>query len=257
MLKYILLSSIFFIITFIQAENTTEFIKNIPLEEQKELECLFYNLVNDSNFGYTLFGDKPVSIASYFKITPWENFIELGQCDEIFWQRWKIWEKYRNRFHIQNYLLLKEDSSNVNEIFFINKKSFLDTLINHLDIFEAILKKKISPQKFLADIEERQISFYDSIQNNEILLGILLGYGKHNSFVFYQRQKILNKNCLNYYSNKNQLLRINSLCFMVDDNHHETKSLKEKYQKLRGKLSVIYAKGNFLEITLAKLTSTD
>src|SRR5262249_19654421 len=148
------------------------------------------SLVNDSHFGYTLFGDKPVSIASYFKITPWENFIELGQCDEIFWKRWKIWEKYRDQFNIQNYLLLKENSLKVDEILIINKRNFLDTVVNYLDVFETILKKKINPKEFLSEIEQCQVSFYDSIQNNEMLLGILLGYGKHNSFLFYQRQKI-------------------------------------------------------------------
>ncbi len=42
---------------------------------------------------------------------------------------------------------------------------------------------------------------------------------------------------------------------MVDPKHSETKALEKKYKKLRGKISAIYARGDFLEITLSKLTS--
>ncbi len=240
----------------IQAANVKQMIENIPLEDRKDIEGLFYNLINDQPFSYTLFGDKPVSIASYFRVTPWENFIELGQCDEIVLKKWKVWEKYKNQFPMKNFFMFKESSSNFEEIIFINKKAFLKTLINHLDIFEKILGKKIDPKNFLAKIGQGKVSFYDSIQSNEILLGIFFGYGKYNPILFSQRNKILKISCLYAFDNNSSLQRIgSSIHFMADLNHPETKALQRKYQKLRGKISAIYAKGNFLEITLSELSS--
>jgi hypothetical protein len=256
-LKLILLC-ILLKIHLIQATNVKQMIENIPLEDRKELEGLFYNLINDQPFSYTLFGDKPVSIASYFRVTPWENFIELGQCDGIVLKKWKIWEKYKNQFPFKNYYMFKENSSNFEEIILMNKKEFLKTLVNHLDIFEKILGKKIDPEEFLRKIGQGKISFYDSIQSNEILLGIFFGYGKYNPILFSQRNKILKDNGLNVigYDDGHSLQRIgSSIHFIGDLNHPETKALQRKYQKFRGKISAIYAKGNFLEITLSKLIS--
>lgn len=123
--KLIFIYIILLINSFIQCaevNKVNEVLKKIPLNDRDDLEGLFYQLINNNNFGYTLFGDKPVSFASFFNITPWENFIELGQCDGILWKKWATWEKYRNRFNIQKYLLLKETSNKTSELFIINKK---------------------------------------------------------------------------------------------------------------------------------------
>lgn len=56
----------------------------------------------------------------------------------------------------------------------------------------------------------------------------------------------------NYYP-----LTIGSIYFVGDITHPETKALQNKYRELRGKISEIYNNGDFLEITLSKLTETD
>jgi hypothetical protein len=52
-------------------------------------------------------------------------------------------------------------------------------------------------------------------------------------------------------------LMIQSVHFVADHTHPETIALQQKYREQRGKISAIYAKGNFLEITLTQLTSDD
>lgn len=254
--NFIFFISLFIVASFIQAVNVNKLIEQIPLEDRENLERLFYQLIDDDHFGYTLFGDKPVSIGSYFKVTPWENYIELGQCDGVFWKNWGIWEKYKNQFDIKKYLIIKEESDFVYEVVIINKNEFIKTISTHLNIFENILKKEINPILFLSEIEQGKISFSNSIQNNIVLLGICLGYGKNNSLFFSQKNKILNRNSLELCGDyNNSPLRIQSTYFMANHNNSETKTLQEKYKRLRGKISAIYAQGNFLEITLTQLTS--
>lgn len=254
--KYLRLCFLFCLFIIPIQANVKEALKSIPPNDREDLEGLFYQLVNEDQFGYTLFGDKPVSIGSYFNVTPWENFIELGECNGIFWKKWATWEKYKNQFKIQNYLLLKETSPLVDEIFIINKKSFIKMLNRHLDVFERILNKSINPKQFLRQIEEGKISFSDSIQNNEILLGICLGYGRQNAILYHLRSKILTNECLDYFGDYNRsLIRINPSQFMADHQLKETKTLQQKYKALRAKISVIYSHGNFLDITLTQLTA--
>lgn len=273
-IKFILFCSLFFTHNFLKAIDVqTDNLKNwhvnssdylclkevlakIPIEDYLELEDLFYVLVNHDHFAYTLFGDKPVSIGAYFKVTPWENVIELEQCDGVFWRKWAVWEKYKSQFKIKNYLFFKDTSSIADEIVVINKKMFVKTIAKNLHVFEEIMREKINPEQFLEKIEQGKISFYESIQHNTILLGILLGYGKHNAMLFYQKNKICKQTCLSSFCRyPHSLSRIKFIGFMADHHHPETERLNKQYQKLHGKISVLYAKGNFLEVTLAQLIS--
>jgi len=236
--------------------DVQEIIAKIPSNERRELERLFYKLIDNDTFGYTLFGDKPVSFGGYFTVTPWENYIELGQCDGLFWKKWEVWEKYKHLFEIHNFLILKEVGSSINDrIILINKNALIKAIENNLNTFESILGEKINPIQFLSKIEKGDISFFDSIQNNDMLLGLCLDYGKQNARIYCQRGKIFKysslKPCGDY---KYSLLRIQSIYYMADFNHPDTEFINEKYKRLRGIISAIYAKGNFLQITLSKLT---
>lgn len=235
-------------------------IKEIPYEDRQKLERLFSHFLN-SSFGYVLFGDKPMALDAHFIVTPWENVVELNYCDGTFWNLWEVWEKYKNQFDSKNYLLFMElrpnkiGSYQSGLIILINKHKFTNTILENLIIFEKILNKKINPEQFLSDIETGKISFEASIQKNETLLGLLLGYGKHNSIMFYHRGKILEYSCLESFGESHPLLRINHTpYFMADTCHPETQSLKYKYAQQRAKLSSIYANGNFFLTSLLKLT---
>ncbi len=247
-------------LSFLSAVSLNEKIVTIPLEDRKALEELFRDVVNNDHFGYTLYGDKPVSIAAHFRVTPWENTLELGQCDGLFWKRWEIWEKYKDKFPSSNYLLLREKNS-ASPLFFsdmvvlINKGAFLQTIKRYLLIFESVLKQKVIPEQFLAQIEEGKKTFLDSILDHDLLLGILLGYGQHNATLFCHKDKIFKQTCLGLYARSKRFpLIIQDLSFAADLQHPETKYLKKKYDHLRGVISAIYAKEGFLVGSLSRFT---
>jgi hypothetical protein len=222
-----------------------------------------------------LFGDKPVSLSGDFEVTPCENTLEGMRSGGIFWKKWEIWEKYKKLFPIKNYIIIKEQANckkfKISNIIFINKKAFIKIINDNVKLFESVLNTTIDPKIMLKNIEERKVSFRESINNNEMLWGILLGYGKHNASLYNKREHI-GHNILDivdvslkfstikldsFGDHKYSPLLLGSVHFAADLDHSETKALEKKYRELRGKISAIYAKGNFLEITLTQLTSDE
>lgn len=266
----IIIICLYFIFLNKALASSRDALNSIPQEDQEALRQLFRYL-NDDHFAYTLFGDKPVSLSGDFTITPWENVLERMRCGGRFWQKWEVWEKYKHLFPIKNYLLVKEDShfQDSQNIILINKQEFIKIVNQHLALFERVLDRKINPEQMLKDIELGKISFIDNIDNNQMLWGILLGYGKHNAAQYnkknreYFNARALSDAPLKYSTIKldpfgeydYSLLMMGSIHFAADLNHPETIALEKKYKELRAKISAIYAQGNFLEITLAQLTS--
>lgn len=240
----------------IKSENIEQIIDKLSCQDREDLEKLFCYFIHQDHFAYTLFGDKPVSISGNFNMTPWENILEIHDSGEVMLKQWHVWEKYFNQFTFKNFILYKEVNELTFKIILINKKFFLKTIEENTDIFENIIGKKIQPEIFLKDIEQHKVSFHESICNSEFLLGLLLGYGKHNALLFCQRGKIATYSCLKPFGDYNySLIRMDPVHFMADYNHSNTKILQKKYEKQRENISIIFHDGHFLEKTLHQLTS--
>ncbi len=279
---------------WIHSQSIKEFLDKIPPEEKEELTQLFYSMMHDDHLAYTLFGDKPVSLSSEFTITPLQNILCRMTCGSIFWKRWEIWEKYKNNLPLTHYLLIQENHPyrSVGSVFLINKSAFVKTVNEHIALFKKILGPNVNGEELLEQVEKQQ-KFSPVIQNNVLLLGILLGYGVHNAKLFAKKDRVflfvvdemmpfqeklpqlplkaplpskgfssieeeyafLKSHLKPFGDYDYSLLTMQSVHFMADPEHAETKDLKQKYQELRSKISAIYAQGNFLEITLNQLIS--
>ena len=263
----------------IEGNSVKEILFKIPKEHRDDIEKMFCDILLRDSGIYTLFGDKPVSLSGNFTLTPWENIVEKMEygieCGGFFWKKWETWKKYEHLFHLKKYLIIKNPHINYpwaksEDVFLINKEAFVRTVKEHLKLFESILGEKIIPNILLKDIEEGRCTLRESIQNNEIILGILLGFGKHNSFLFIKSERDFGFPIYQILDAQLRLVpfkleRFDAIAYPLtiprsivcgsDSDHPETKNLKLKYKKFRSKISAIFAKGNFLEITLTQLTS--
>jgi hypothetical protein len=268
-LKLFLTIFLFVYCLSLQALNIRESLKDIPKEDVFQIDFLFHHLIEQGHFAYTLFDAKPVSLYAEFDITFWGNTLEGMPSGGRFWNKWAIWEKYKNKFPLKNYLLIKEKNKSkqdeISTIFLINKKEFIKIVNQHLGLFQVVTGNAFKPEEVLKNLESGQLTFRESIKNSDLLLGVLLGFGVNNSVRFSYFSGGIFKDAKFIGARTHDLqvigeyeyspLIINSVYFAGDLTHSETQFLKKKYKKFRGKISKIYSKGDFLEITLSKLTS--
>lgn len=268
---------------------------SIPAEEQLQIKSLFSDLFKYEQFAYSLFGDKPMSFSDFllnnysakqlleflslkdYCQDTLENFVELSNAVK---KKWEIWKKNRSKFRLKKYLLFEKNIGDQKRIFLINIESF-NTIINkNINLFKRIISHNISADKLLAKFKDENNNVSEILHQNVGLLGILLGFGKHNSMLFHYREYLTNKlenkmkfsiykleeiqNRLKLLDKKLQSLHehdpyiiasLNRVCFVADPEHSETITLKNKYDRLNRKINNIYSRDDWFEQTLIQLTS--
>lgn len=265
MFKHAILLIIFFYCD-LQASHILDVLENIPVEHQQNIRYLFHHIFLQQDGVYTIFGDKPVSSAGSFLIPKWEATL-IGYPGKL-GKAWESWQKYKHKFPISKFVIIgekypsKKSGTVAIYIYIINKEKFIETINNHLSLFENILKNKINPEKFLDEIATEKISLLKSIHHKEMLFGLLLGYGRHNAYLYERSkqsrharilfpQKLTLSCCGEEY---HPMMIVNPLTFKGDLDNPETEILCKKYKGLHKKISYIYSKGDLLELTLSQLT---
>lgn len=273
------------------AQDVKNVLSQLSECDKQELSELFHVLMDDDQFSYTLFGDKPVSLSGDYVITPYEVTLSGVSSGEIFWKKWAVWKRNQEKFSIPHYSFIEEPAYNRNDnamsfIFFINKKAFIETVNQNIQAFRDVLGVNVTASELLAKMEKER-TFMNLLKGNETLLGILLGYGENNAKLYARRMKlrkfITGKTLPTLPEKKplpskgfssieeeegflNHQLRPFASCdcgpwiispvqFAADSNHKETQLLQKKYATLRNKISLRYAESkNFLEVILSQLT---
>jgi hypothetical protein len=267
--------------------SSSEVLNRIPDRDRKDLEELFNYLVKRTTFSYTLFGDKPVSwfvisLPEFPKLKTSKKIIHRFSGQTPLWSKWQIWKIYEKDFPLKNFLLI-EDTNSYNahrkDIFFINKKYFIETVNQHKKTFQKVLNRQVSGKILLKEVENKSC-LQSILAHNDLLLGILLGFGEHNSSLYQQREdlgvsykqykSILVKNAPEFEKLEKKAeeitnvlqpienyeyspLLIGTVQFVADLECPQTKACQKKYNLWREKICLMYSKGNLLEITLSAL----
>ena len=185
----------------------------VPEIDKKKIDCFFEYAIKLENAGHTLyFKSKPVCLIGF-----WLD----GATDQKFREGWETFCKYEELFPSKSFIL---NSTLVNlsdkkaiHIYLVNKESLISCIDQHSIIFKEILNKEVNGLNFLYDIENGN-QFMDLIEHNEVLLGILLGYGEESSKL-YNKNKLLsikNKSSKNsYYTTITSEIKENNEIFPV------------------------------------------
>lgn len=264
----------------------------IDTKEHSYLELFLRTFFLEDDFSYTLFGEKPMSFSGVIKnsLDPIENIYHLlPNCSaQLFlWKSAETFKVYREYLD-QNYLCIFNENPKGTFIYFIHKKAFLKTIETNIDVFLKELGEDFTPSSFLSEILEEKKPLLEIIHYHEGILGILLGYGRHNSLLFQKKADILGRcwgydqdikqnaalylcttdrssaigeleyvdNKLKFFSEECEycpLIPVSPLCFGADNAHPETKKLKEKYSLLHKKINEAYTKFNPFEVMLKML----
>ncbi len=255
----------------------------LSASERIELNSFFRLLFQRSEFGYTLFGQKPMSFYSYFIQLPPECLMFGSFSDPRIEKHYLTYDKYKDRFSFENYIILDQlcisnkfpTSGAVRDILIINKRAFAATVNEHLSLFKEKLGQVVCAESLLKAIESGKNVLLDVLNEDELLWGILLGYGDHNAEIYARREALKNGKAIApspiYSSLEEELNAIDDLLmgftheyfidlislpmFMCDPNHIETRMLKKKYQQVQEHLRAVYNSPDFFDLVLRQLKS--
>jgi len=261
----------------------TQILKKIPKDDLVFLDFFLRYLFLEEDFIYVLFGDKAMGVSGYFNPYRAENF--LVSQNILLWnlnvkKGAEIFRKYQHLFSMKNCQMLFIEKEDETEIVFINKKNFSRTFNKHQRDFQTILGSRISSKKLLRQMIDEKDVMGSTLHEHEGLLGILLGYGKHNAWMFHRRNELHRalhqfslssirlhpsmgfasieeelktiEDALQLFTNKQSspLVFLRLPTFMADAEASETKKLKKKYIKQRKHIADIYNKDSNFLITI-------
>lgn len=303
-LKQSLIASlgIVFLFNLVSCSNTigkdrksSKFIDHLSTEECKELGIFFHNLFATEDFGYTLFGDKPMSFClpntyppRFSKRKLYRYILYLDGTVPLV-KGLAAWNKLKSIGISSNYsLIIYEEQKYPMFAVLINKNAFLEVLNKNIDIIHRIYGPLTTAASFLRDLEEKKIN-PDDLFKHPVLLGIMLGYGRHSSELFDRRWYLSSDEVdppylqnqkkpsqgftsaveeLNYITERLQtesktfewytntfplFLRVTTVAFAFDPDDPEAQSLIKKYKALHAQLTDIFDRQDWLEIVLDKL----
>lgn len=267
----------------VRRETIHVLLQSLSLAEQQKLDALFRMLFCNEGFSYTLFGERALAYTAYFKKIPLCNILAGKKCLPIeSW--WKVWEKYQHLFPMNRFTLITADDPRHNSvcIYLINKEAYF-SFLNKAHPHSRWVRNS---RKTLEELREIFHTFkIQELPNYIEVLGILLGYGDDNAYLFYRRDVIENilTECIPPYTlpTADERIRlqkeldeihrtligvktdtpidklefIGPLGFIANIHAHDTKRILNKFRMARKKISHEYIKGTVLEVTLVQLTS--
>lgn len=254
---------------------------DIPKRDLNEIKSLFERLIFAYDFGYTIFGSKPMSLAEMcLKIPPnlpIHKHIKAKFLLTKSMRRLNTWYQYRDEFKFKNFILLDTEEENLDCFVFIliNKTNLLEVLHKHEAIFKQELGESFTAESFLEKLEKREISFSKATNDSHRLLGIMLGYGERNATLFQEKVNLTKavKQIKDGHKNE-ELIRklgivesqigdfnefeendpiIPPLYFLADNSHPETIALKDKYAQERQKIEKLMKQSQFMDLVLKRL----
>jgi hypothetical protein len=172
----------------------------IPQEDQIVLSCFFRTLVQKFCAGHVLYGSKPMCLVGYRHA--WHNVTDSFSSVRFFTRRGygfimhsglTTWKKYESFFPMNHFALIDyQEPDGAVTILLINKKLLLQKVREQLTEFQRLYSKSIRPEDVLNQILNRDPIFFERFQANEIMKGILLGYGANNAKLFARKMQICN-----------------------------------------------------------------
>lgn len=255
--------------------KTRSVIDQIPREDQEKISYFFRHAIFWDSFGYVLLGDKPCAISHYNKVgldpRSWWTFFSPHNLKMR--KGWLAWLKYEKLFPQTNFLFLEEDSdlTSAHFIILIHQGRFHQKILDHQKDFQSVLQHPVEGRELLNQAKNRPL-LSQVLENHDGLIGILLGFGRNNSWEFHENSEEMDfftdekeKDQMKRYFDQQGSLRLFTGSFLRDFNYlplpgfrvnpsdPETQKLKRTYSENREKIRQYYEGKDFLEATLTLL----
>ncbi len=219
-------------------------------EESVRLREFFEYHFFFSDFAYTLFGTKPMSIG---RLLSTEN-AKKG---------WEAWEKIRGSFNSKEFIIRKYIHNNHEFILVANLKNVEEIYLQNQAWFNQAFQNRITFDDLTLCLKNDG-PLFQQLMKNHLLIGILLGYGAHNAELFAKNQILSNdeKIPLEAFSYRiHPIFYIFSkampISFACDPTTDETKELKLRYAKERKEILQMAKNDSLFAQMIVKLSKGD
>jgi hypothetical protein len=253
-------------------------IYNLSSEDRIWMETFFTGLMLQNRGIYTLCGSKPMTCvtlhyrtdeeiqAYYDQMTEEEKLTAVYVEDYQLTQNWEKWEHIRSHFPIDRFMLYKKNDAidpKFAEVYFVDPFQVADVISENYDIFKDITGFDFDPIHEAFQIEKGS-SFWDKVEKNPIISGILFGFGVKNSLKFYsenweQPEKSESiEDCIPHYISdglKDGKSTLGNLTLPVFMSFFKEDEVIQKYKTEREAIRAEYQGKDFLDYTLQKLIS--
>jgi len=174
-------------------EEVKAFIEALSRDQKSTLTQFLQFLVKDSFSGYVLYGDKPICIEACPLDLDYETDISLGASKGAFilGRGIELWSNLNIPVGNKEYLFIVFDVDyGYRHMICIHRKAFLQVVNENLSLFRYILSPTLTAEELLNTLIEAKQNFYQVLKNDNVLLGILLGYGKQNALLVSRKESI-------------------------------------------------------------------
>ncbi|MBS0620993.1 MAG: FKBP-type peptidyl-prolyl cis-trans isomerase [Verrucomicrobia bacterium] len=157
------------------------------------LDQFFKMVVSSEEYGYVLEGAKPISVRNFGSLDYFTVTKNLEYSDKEFKnallvrEAIPLWNKLcANQ---GNFVLKATPLKDTVPIFppfevtFINIAKLKETINQHIDLFRYVLGPTVQAEQIANKIAYSDVELMDCLKHNLTLLGIVLGFGSHNSLI--------------------------------------------------------------------------
>ena len=281
------LLSIFFLSSCENSYETKKISSQFTSKEKHQLYFFFKHILLREEGIYVLFGSKPMisfqaismpfeeQMKEYEKL-PKELRNKIIKVKIAFKYEW--WENVKDYLKPTQYLIFqkKTNHAKIKEVFLVGITNTTLVLEKNYDLFKKIVGYDFSPLEKVFEIENESSDFWNKVFKNEILRGLVFGYGLNNSYMFSWWIKAEKSSLSKVQAYINSFSKVfnaktsdNDMKLLIVDStdeslnyqnfplpvfrHLQRDSKIEKYRKEQEKIKRIYKGKDPLEITLQKL----
>lgn len=161
--------------------------------DQRDLLNAFLRATVESYSGYTLYGDKPIALEGYAIYPFGAMFAPLpGTISKI--KGIELWKDLNISPHNKEYFFVIFQEGNYCHMVSINRRAFLRVVNENISLFRYVLGPRVTAEQLLDNLIDAGNDFYHVLKNDNVLLGILLGYGTENAITHARDEIITNAN---------------------------------------------------------------
>lgn len=233
-----------------------EGLKQTSMHDRACMRAFFDDAIKMDQIAHVLyFENKPAAVIAKIIKAKGNHFHHIFCL-----KGWRAFKK-NERFFPHPHFIFSESEVNfdndfkVLHIYLINKKTLARCLAKHMLIFQEILGQEFDSKLFIRALEEG-LPLDSLIHKNEVLLGILLGFGEKSSTDFrdFNAGSLQSQTYCGIDIKSPRGCKIQPVVFMGDPDAQEVKELISIYEEELEKFSKIYMqKKDPLKLILERL----